>query len=339
MGMELYGCLKLGGLLWSNPWFMRSSLLFCLVVCLAALPAAARTRADLNLTPMDDDAGAQLRFEVDNYLASTTRSGADLSMRAYGARGRIRLAPKKGPASPKIGFQHIYLDLDSADPLIPDDLTDSSIAFAMPIAKVGEFLVEFSIGAGFAGDDPYGGTGWYGLASVTARGWVDDSNVLYFGFDYDGNRVFAPDVPLPIFLWTHIWSKEFRTTIGFPYLGIVWNPNEKWEIEVQYLPPTRAVAIVKYKLPGNVDLFGRFRGASFGFTIRDDPRENYRTFYTEERLELGVGWHIAKETELEFVAAWVMDRRFSRGYVLNDATTTTRTGRTVAFAAIFKFGF
>jgi hypothetical protein len=122
-------------------------------------------------------------------------------------------------------------------------------------------------------------------------------------------------------------------------VGLVWNPNEKWEIEVEYLPPTRAVAVVTYKLPGNVDLFGRYRGATFGFTVEKDPRENYRTFYTEERIELGVSWHIAKETDLEFVAAWVFDRRFSRGYVLNDATTTTRADGTVAFAAIFKVGF
>lgn len=314
-------------------------LALCLVVSLTALPAMARTRADISLSPWDDDVAAQLRFEVDSYLKSKTSSGAGLNMRAFGARGRIRLAPDKGIASPKIGFQYVLLDFESTDPIIPDDLTDSSIAYAMPIAKFGEFLVEFSVGAGYAGDDPFGGTGWYGLASVTARGWLNETNLLYLGLDYDGNRTFAPDIPMPIVLWTHIWSEKFRATFGFPFFGLVWNPNNKWEIEVEYLPPTRTVVVATYKLPGAVDLFARYRSATFGFKIRDDPRENYRTFYSEERLELGVRWNIARETNLEFVAAWVADRRFSRGYDLIDDTTTTRASRTVAFAVIYSFGF
>ncbi|MEM8882518.1 MAG: hypothetical protein AAGD14_00445 [Planctomycetota bacterium] len=307
---------------------------------LLALPAFGQTRADLNLTPMAEDVNAQLRYEIDFYLDSETEGGADFDMFIVGFDGRIKLNPKAGRASPKLGFDVLRIQFDTDDPTIPSGLTDTSVAVGFGLGPpLAGWIFQASVGIGWAGDKPYNGRGTYGLASLTAQKILGKGNFLYLGLDFDGNRVIWPDVPLPIAGWTRIWTEEFRTTIGFPFIALNWRPVDWFEIDLRFLPPINAVGGFTFHLGEKFDIFLRYRGANFGFTIDDDPRDNFRTFYTENRVELGFAWIPDKNLEAKVALAWTFERRFRRGFDVRDTDTIARFDSGLAIAVIFNFRF
>jgi hypothetical protein len=301
-------------------------------------PATADTRSGLMLRPMPEGQNVDLKIEVNRYLEAKTDGGFDYDMQFFATRGRVRLAPKLERRSPLLGWDVLYIDTDTADPRIPSSLTESSIAvgFGFP---AGDWIIGITAGVGFAGDKPYNGRGWYGLGSVSATKRLNERDILQFGIDFDGNRPIFPDVPLPVIVWTRIWSQKVRTSIGFPFLGITWDPAKWLTFEFRGIPGIFQTGGFTFHVHGNWDIFVRYRGANFRFFIDSFPNENRRLFYTEQRAELGVTAKIAEKWEITFLAGWAFEREYSTAWDVRDTETLVSLDKGLLFGVTVTLKF
>jgi len=285
------------------------------LLALASTAAAQHTNSGLMLVPMAEDRNAEVTAEINGYLDSKTDAGFDYGMQFGGVRGRVRLVPSLGWESPRLGFEALYLDTDTLDPRIPDSLSETAVAVGFGLGpEIGGWQLIGTVGVGFAGDHAYTGRGWYGLASVSGYKVFSKKSILTVGLDFDGNRVIWPDVPIPVVTWTYIPNETVRVTIGFPVFNLGWKPVEWFSLDISFVPPIRAQGGFTFHLGSKWDVFFRYRGANFGFTIDDNPRENERLFYTEERVEVGVAWRPAQKVELRVTGGWAFERRFRTGF-------------------------
>ena len=290
------------------------------------------------LRPIPEDSNAQLEFEIDQYAESKTDAGFDYDMRVFAMRGRVRVAPSMGWKSPRFGWDVLYIDTETADPRIPDNLTDSSIAFGGGVIA-GDWTIAGTLGVGFAGDHPYTGTGYYGLASVNGTNWLGKRDLLQIGVDFDGNRPIFPDVPLPVVLWTRLWNDQVRTTIGFPYLAVHWAPTDWFTLDFQGIPGVYQTGSLTFHLSAQWDLFTRYRGANFRFFVDDFSDDDDRLFYSEQRVEFGATWHPTGKMELKLFVAWAFDREFSTGFDVRDSETLVDLDKSPAIGLSFKVDF
>jgi len=314
-----------------------------LLLALTALPflvgpVRAETRSGLMLRPMPQGENVELKVEIDGYLESRTDAGFDYGMQAFATKGRVRLAPKLERRSPLLGWDVRTIDTDTADPRIPSSLTESSVAvgFGFP---VGDWILSFTAGVGFAGDRPFNGRGWYGLGSVSTTKRLGERDYLQFGIDFDGNRPIFPDAPLPLVLWTRTWNPKLRTSVGFPFLGITWEPTDWFTLEFRGIPGIFQTGSLNFHVHERWDIFLRYRGANFRFFIDDFPNDNRRLFYTEQRAEFGVTATPVEHLEITFVVGWAFEREFSTGFDVRDTETLATLEETTFFALTVSYRF
>jgi hypothetical protein len=309
-----------------------------LALCLLAAPAFAQTRSGLMLIPMPPEEVADLKLEVNQYLQSETDTGFDYDMRLIAARGRILLAPSDKRRSPRLGWDFLHIDTETDDPRIPDDLTEASVAvgFGFP---AGGWILGFTAGIGFAGDQAFNGRGAYGLASISGTKRLGERDILQLGLDFDGNRPIFPDVPLPVAIWTRIWSAKLRTSLGFPFLGIQWKPADWFSFSFRGVPGIFQTGDVTFHVHEKWDLFVRYRGANFRFFIDNFSNDNRRLFYTEQRAEFGITWRPTNEMDVIFTVGWAFEREYSVGWDVRDTSTLARLDETALFGLALQFNF
>jgi len=310
------------------------------LLAFASAAAAQHTNSGLMLVPMAEDNDVEIDAEINGYLETKTRAGFDYGMQFMGVRGRVRLAPKLGLDSPRLGFEVLYLDTDTLDPRIPDHLSETAVALGFGLKDpIDGWYILGTAGVGFAGDHAFTGRGWYGLASVSGFKAFSKKSFWSIGLDFDGNRVIWPDVPIPVVTWTYIPNEKVRFTIGFPIASLTWKPVDWFTFDFTFVPPIRARGAVTFHVGKKWDLFVRYRGATFGFTVDANPRDHDRLFYTEERVEFGVAWRPREKFELSVTAGWAFERRFRSGFDVRstDNVAILEKGAVFGIACTFRF--
>jgi hypothetical protein len=313
-------------------------LLALTVLPLLEEPARAETRAGLMLKPMPRGKNAELRVEINQYLEGRTDAGLDYDMRLFATRGRVRLSPKLARRSPLLGWDVLFIDTDTVDPRVPDSLTETAVAMGVGI-PVDDWILNITAGVGFAGDKPFNGRGWYGLGSVSTSRQLGERDRLQLGIDFDGNRPIFPDAPLPVIVWMRRWSPELRTSLGFPFLGITWEPAPWFTLEFRGIPGIFQSGSLAFHLNEKWDIFLRYRGANFRFFIDDFPNDHRRLFYTEERAEFGIAAKPGERWEIRFAVGWAFDREYAVGWDVRDTETFTAIDDAVFFELTVAFVF
>ena len=292
------------------------------------------------LKPMPLDENVELSFEVNKYLRSKTEQGFNYDMQVFLTRGRVRLVPSWKRRSPLLGWDSIYIDTDTIDPRIPQTLTDTSIAVGAGYPLGGNWILSATLGFGFAGDRPFNGRGWYGIGSISATKRYDNKkDFLQVGIDFDGNRPVFPDTPLPVIAWTRLWGEKLRTTLGFPFLGISWDPVKWLTFEFRGIPGIFQTGGFTFHVAKTVDVFVRYRGANFRFFLDNFPTDNRRLFYTEDRAELGITVIPVDRLRITFVAGWAFEREYSIGWDVRDTATLAVLQGTVFFGLTLSYTF
>jgi hypothetical protein len=282
---------------------------------------------------------AELSFEVNRYLDSKTNEGLDYNMQLFATRGRVLLLPSMERRSPRLGWDVLRIDTDTDDPRIPTELTEASVAIGAG-APIGGWIVSFTLGVGFAGDEPLNGRGQYWVGSVTTTQFSDDKRDIYqFGVDFDGNRPIFPDAPLPVFIWTRKWNEKVRTSLGFPFLGISWDPASWVTIKFRGIPGVFQTGGFTFHVRDGWDVFLRYRGANFRFFINDFSTDDRRLFYTEQRAEIGITTRPLENLEITLAIGWAFDREYSIGYDVRDTETFASIDTDAFFGLTFTFNF
>jgi len=281
--------------------------------------AFAQTGPTLLLKPFPKEQAIQARADALFFDAGHTKESDDafrLSM--YESQGRWRVQPGN-LISPRIGWDATFIDLHTDFAGLPDQLTDQSVAIAMPIAKYGDWIVGASVGIGYAGDAPFGdGDAWYGKGTLSVFKLFNDTDALVFALDYDGNRSILPDVPLPGVAYTRRVARDFFFVIGAPVTSIEWRPDERLRVELVYTIPDTVDASVGYAFVKGWTIFGNFESRREGFFINGLPANHDRLIFQQRRAEVGLRWEPRKDFLFSVAGGYAFGQEFSTGFDARD---------------------
>ena len=295
----------------------------CLTVaCLiaSALPAAGQVGSALVVVPWAEGD----RVEADAYFTGQSgdaeTTGASVDLARFVTFGRTRLEPDR-PGSFSVGWLYDHLHIDSGDDALPERLVNATGAVGMGLGQSGPWDWGFTVGGGFAGDTPFADEdAWFGVASVYARKRISDRRFLLLVLDYDGSRVFLPDIPLPAIQYTEYLDADNYYTLGFPFSSVHWEPVDRLSVDITYFIPIGGRALVEYDLTDRWHVFGQYLNTDRGFHLDGDD-EHRRLFFEQNRLEAGVRYGFAEGFEATVAGGWAFQQEFSRGFDARDRDT------------------
>ncbi|HMO26362.1 MAG TPA: hypothetical protein PKB10_08830 [Tepidisphaeraceae bacterium] len=291
-------------------------------ICAAAVlgvssVAMAQTGPELLISPFRPNtsfeltAGALYGFDTE-----TDNADADFQMTYLEARGRAML-DRGHIARPVGGFDLRTIRLDTDDPALPSTMGDYSVGVGFGILSEAGWTGGLTLALGYAATAPFGdGDGYYGKATIVfGKEDVWDGWALGIALSYDGNRSILPDVPLPGF----VLSKRFPEydsviRLGLPVSGILWTPDPKWEIQLDYVLPDFLDARVTYFASEQVGLYIAVssRTDAFKYDALEDNLD--RLIFTQKRAELGLTWRPMENCDVVLAGGYAFDQEFTAGF-------------------------
>ena len=293
----------------------------CLGVAVLAIlnsTVVAQTGPALMLRPWSDDDQWQLHTDVmvEN-RGHTDNADARFRVERYDVSGRWRPEKDAAPGPLRaLGFSSTYLNLSTADPVLPDRLVSQAIAAGFQLNEDGS--LQLVAGFGYAGNNPYGDDdALYGQAGLIYTQVIDRQSLFRFVVSYDGNRAFLPDVPLPSVLYQRQVSETLSYAVGFPINTLHWQVNERLGVHVTYVLPVSLNLAVRYQLSDGWTAFGRFGDQLDAFKI-DGGRDNRRLFFRQRRIEAGLKLETDQQVNLTLAAGYAFGQEFSTGFDVRD---------------------
>jgi len=283
--------------------------------------AAAQTGAELLIRPFAEGENLELNTSAVFQAQGEDDFGGDLGLNVYEVSARAREVRER--AIPRIGYDLTYIDIDSEvgvfGKLLPERLVDQSVAVGLAMPDIYGFRGGFTVGVGYAGDSPFGdANAWYGKATIAMGKKIDENTDLGVFLDYDGNRSFLPDVPLPGFAYRKRIDKELILVAGVPLSTIEWTPDDTWKFELFWTMIDSFDARVTYKVSERFNVYANLDSRNHAFHIDELESENERLLFKETRAELGVQWEPVKDTRVIFAGGYAFGQEFSTGWDFRD---------------------
>jgi hypothetical protein len=295
------------------------------LACLASSSLFAQTGPDLLIKPWGKDAQIEAKGDAswiwDGHTSNNKANGDsfDYALQQYDLNARFRVnlggvIPAR--AEPRVGLNVTYMNLNSGDPSLPSDMLDTSAAFGMGFYEQNGWIGGFSVGLGYASVAPFGdGNGWYGKADVAFGHTIDDTSEIGIVIDYDGNRTFMPDVPIPgVQYRKRLYSKQLLVAVGFPYDSIEWQINDQLKFTAQYEFPDSLTGDLTYDVTKDVGIFAAVSDRAEAFHWDAIPNDRDRLIFQQTKVEAGV-----KVTPLEGLSfsgsvGYAWNQEFSSGW-------------------------
>lgn len=227
--------------------------------------------------------------------------------------GRIRLA-NTGRYSPTIAYNSLWMPLNTNGRLLPRQLDSQSMSFGTPVGRFGKLGIGVSFGAGYAGSTPYNDpSSIYGMALITTQYKFNQRDRLLVSLDYNGNRSFMPDVPLPSVEYAHL-SRKFTFIAGFPEIGLDWRPTSRLRLLLHYYIYDDGKARISYALFPWMHLYSQFSASSWAFHV-DRYNSDQRLFFTMSRVEAGIKLiDFSQHARLTLGGGYAFNQAFSQGF-------------------------
>ena len=236
--------------------------------------------------------------------------------------GRFRLDTSR-ELNPTLGYDWTHIETNGQSQPIPAKLDDMSLALATPLAQVGDWFLGATVGIGYAGSAAFGDSeGWYGKGNVMTGTQLNKDSSLVLLVDYDGNRTWLPDVPLPGFMYASKWGDTLHYALGFPVNAVEWTPIDRLKLSLSTYLLTSIDAAAEYELSHEWTLFAKYATRQDSFYDSRLP-ENRRLFYGENRVEGGIGYELGESVKLEVGIGYAFGRAFSTGFDERDLQRVT----------------
>lgn len=294
-------------------------LAFALTAFICAADAYSQVGPTLLFKPWEPDTRFEIGAQATVFNTGETDSGGsdEVDLQIYETQGRFRLNDEK--ASPfAIGYQLYYLNIDTADAALPERLVDQQISIGAELFQCDGWAVSLIAGLGYASSLPFGDSdALYARGDIVATKKLDEQSTLQLGLNYDGNRAFLPDVPLPGIAYSRKVSETFSFTVGLPFSSIYWVPADRWYLRASISPSLNMDVELGYEVVENVTLFAAFRNEFRAFHVNDDD-ENRRVFFEQKLVEAGVRWKLCPTCEIFAVGGFAFDQEFTRGWDVRD---------------------
>lgn len=310
-----------------------------LLVMMSAQTALAQVGPSLLLKPWNEQAQAELNVDLLFQPQKSLKDNEDIDARVsqYESFGRARFSKDVDDRwRAAFGYEMNFLDLKFNN-IPPGFGLDGHLAdqrFYIG-GKLGEYEGwTFHAGGGFGvsyqgtsediGDGSFvDAHGFYGLGDIVASHKIDDVSSIRVLLNYDGNRGIFPDVPLPSVAYSRKIDDTLNLTIGLPYSVVVWKPDAKWTVEVEYVLPVTINATVSYEIIEDFRLFGAFVNTFNSYKIDDDQG---RRFFEQKRGELGLSWSPCWAFKLTVAGGYAFDQELSTGWDVRDTDTAAELG-------------
>jgi hypothetical protein len=290
--------------------------LFLIALALTATSTLAQTGPSLLIKPWPKEQFIESSTDALFFFDSTIKdNGNKYNLDAYESIGRIRLLPGN-IASPRIGYDVTYLDINSTDPRLPRHLSDQSIGAGFAFAKFEGWIAGATLGVGYAGDTPYGdGEAWYGKADVILGKEINANSTIAIAIDYDGNRTFMPDVPLPGIEYSFkLPERDLQLVVGAPVNALIWDGMDKVKVEVTYTMLDRFDARASYQFAPHISIFGRLESRENAFFLDELEDHNNRLIFHQRRGELGVFWTPYKWLNILMAGGYSFGQEYTIGF-------------------------
>lgn len=297
-----------------RPIVAQSALLLAALIALAAPSMVhAQASAALLVKPWVEDQTIEQSTTVYGFLGGTTQNNRNFDLTTVESEGRIRILPGH-VASPRIGYDVTFLNTHTNQPGFPGQLLDASVAGGTFLSESNGWVTGLTLGVGYAGDKPFGeGRAWYGRADFVIAKKFSEVDAVGIGLDYDGHRLYAPDVPLPGFGWSHKIDPTLSMVIGVPVTSITWRPAERLRIFADYILLTDFDIDVGYEFVPKWTVFGAFETRDDAFKIESQPG-NRRLIYGQRRVEAGLRFQPNDHLIFSAAGGYGFDTNFRSGF-------------------------
>jgi hypothetical protein len=147
---------------------------------------------------------------------------------------------------------------------------------------------------------------------------LGNDSAIGFVLDYDGNRTFMPDVPLPGFLYTKRISSTILLGVGFPYSSVEYTPNDKLTLAARFYIPDRFDIRADYAVVKQVGLFVQYTSRQEAFHWDALGQGSDRLIYDSRRAEAGIRWEPLKDLNVILAGGYLFDQEFNVGFDTRD---------------------
>ncbi len=285
----------------------------------------AQTGPELLLKPFPEEQTFDGSADAVVMHRSGNEPGDTLQFSEYESSGRFRLMPGS-VSSPRIGYSINYLDSRTSSTLIPHQLSDESIAFGTPIFKYQDWVAGLTVGVGYAGDTAFArGSGWYGKAAVGVGRKFDNGDILGILVDYNGNRMYYPEFPLPGFAYSHQVDEHLQLVLGVPYSHVHWEPIEHLKFDGGYTLLSDLDATIGYEFLPKLTAYGKYEIVRDAFHVAGLPLDRRLLFQTR-RVEMGLHWDPCTNCTLTIAGGYAFANRFRTGFDFVDTDKLIRFG-------------
>ena len=230
--------------------------------------------------------------------------------------GRLRLADT-GKYSPTVAYDATYIGLGTNTVLLPRQLNAQDMSIGMPLGYIGQWGVGIALGAGYAGNSPYNDpSAIYGMARISVQHPLWKNTELELALDYNGNRQFMPDVPLPFVEIEHHqknldWGVGSIETLYSQVLPRLW-------LRVDYFPVASGTAEVDYTLLRPLTAYVGFYSDSWAFHV-DSYSSDQRLFMTQCRIQTGFKiLTLRRHISINIGGGYAFNQTFSQGFDARD---------------------
>jgi hypothetical protein len=275
----------------------------------------AQTDPDLLIKPWSTgqmfDTSTDAVLEAANPTSENHHDDVQLSI--YHAYGRWRVLPNVD-ATPRFGYDVTYVDLQTHDSALPRHLWNGTVGFAQPVAEVNKWFVVVTGAAGYAGDTPFSDPHavFFTGNLIVGRKFSTDKAIVV-ALNYDGNRTYAPDVPIPAIELADRFNDHLTYLIGFPFNSLIYEPTNGLQIVAGWEPASTFSGRIGWEFLKHYEVYTSYTDRLTAYHLSNLP-EDRRLFLQEHRVEAGVRLNPTKLIRLSIGGGWAFGQEFSTGF-------------------------
>jgi hypothetical protein len=244
----------------------------------------AQTGPELARRPWRDEQMFEVQTSVMAIFEGGTTSST-YSMARNTTSGRVKV-PLPDDFRMNVGYDHKFYNISTDQPGVPNQLIDQTMAVSLGLPKQEKWTVDFTLGGGIASNMQYTDDhAYYAKINAMATYEIDDTSEITFGINFDGNRPFLPDVPLPGVAYTKRIGRTLTYMVGFPFATVRWMPQEQLSLYATATPGS-FVGGIGYKILPKLEAYADFNEHFDGFWVNGNP-DNDRLFIQIRRAEAG----------------------------------------------------
>lgn len=261
-------------------------------------------------------------------------SPAQISMLDFS--GRLRLADS-GQYSPTVAYKSLYIGLGASTALLPRQLNDQAVSIGTPLGQFGQWGVSIALGSGYAGNSPFNDPdAVYGMARITVQHDLWKNTELNMAIDYNGNRQFMPDVPLPAVEIQHD-QRNFHWMVGFPANSLRWQVLPRFWFNLNYYPIDSGAVEADYSLLRRLTAYTGFYSDSWAFHVSSYPSDQ-RLFMSQCRVQAGFKiFTLGRHLSIDIGGGYAFNQTFSQGFDARNQQPITQIAN-AAYAAVNLVG-